>query len=132
KPASRLRADELAAIESHVAACGECLRAYRAARLADTLLSARAAERQEVSPFFKTRVMAALKDRQLLPEPPAWLRLWRAAGALLLTMATLMVILIGLTVFNDSPASPPAPEAITSQNSYPPGDVVIGQDHAGY
>jgi len=127
KPTRRLRGDEQAAIEAHIADCGDCRRAYQAARLAESLIAARAAESQPVSPFFKTRVMAAIKDRRLTPEAPAWLRLWRAAGALLLMMATVMVILIGLTVF-DYPLSSPAPEAITSQNSYSLDDVVLGAD----
>ena len=32
--------------------------------LAESLIAARAAERHEVSPFFKTRVMAAIKERR--------------------------------------------------------------------
>ncbi|MEN3335862.1 MAG: hypothetical protein V7641_5227 [Blastocatellia bacterium] len=127
KPVSRLRADELAVIESHIAACSDCLRAYRAARLAESLIEARAAEGQEVSPFFKTRVMAAIRDKRLSPEPGAWLRIWRAAGSLVLAMATLMVILIGLNVFI-YPMDAPPPEAITSQNIYSPDEMVLGQD----
>ena len=128
KPVSRLSADELAGIESHTAACSDCLRAYRAAQIAESLIAARAAESHEVSPFFKTRVMAAIRDQRLSPEPPAWLRFWRAAGSLILAMATLMVILIGLTVFSYPPDAPPSPEAFTSQNIYSPDAVVLGQD----
>jgi predicted anti-sigma-YlaC factor YlaD len=128
KSVSRLREDELAAIESHTAGCSDCLQAYQAARLAGSLIDVRAAAREETPPFFATRVMAAIRERRLSPESPAWLRLWRAAGSLLLAMATLMVILIGLTVFSNPMATLPAPEAITSQNSYSLDDVVLGQD----
>jgi anti-sigma factor RsiW len=128
QPVSRLRADELAAIESHIAACSDCLRAYAAARISESLIEARAAESHEVSPFFKTRVMAAIRDQRLSPEPAVWLRIWRAAGALVLAMATLVVVLVGLTVFTYAPDAPLSPEAITSQNIYSPDDVVLGQD----
>jgi predicted anti-sigma-YlaC factor YlaD len=131
QPTRRWCHDELAAIEAHAADCEDCRRAYQAARLAESLIMARAAHDHEVSPFFKARVMAAIKERHLSPEPPAWLRLWRAAGALLLMMATVMMILIGLTIFNYPPVSPPAPQAITSQNSDSLDDVVLGADDAG-
>ena len=127
KPVSRLSADELAVIESHIAACSDCLRAYRAAQLAESLIEARAAESHEVSPFFKTRVMAAIREQRLSPEPGAWVRIWRAAGSLVLAMATLMVILIGLNVFISPADAPPSPEVFTSQNIYSP-DEVLGQD----
>jgi anti-sigma factor RsiW len=130
KPVGQLSADEMAAIESHVATCGDCLRAYRAARISATLIAARAAEGHTASPFFKTRVMAAIRDRRLSPEPAAWLRIWRAAGAMVLAMTTLVVVLIGLTVFNYPLAAPPAPEAVASQNSYSPDALVFGQDEA--
>jgi uncharacterized protein YjeT (DUF2065 family) len=128
QPVSRLRADELAVIESHVAACSDCLRAYRAAQIAESLIEARAAESQEVSPFFRTRVMAAIRDKRLSPEPPAWMRIWRAAGTLVLAMATLVVVLIGLSVFSYPPDAPRLPEAIINQNNYSPDEVVLGQD----
>ena len=130
KPVGQLSADEIAAIESHVAACGDCRRAYRAARISATLIAARAAERHTVSPFFKTRVMAAIRDQRLTPEPAAWLRIWRAAGAMVLAMTTLVVVLIGLTVFNYPLVAPPAPAAVTSQNFYSPDALVFDQDEA--
>jgi predicted anti-sigma-YlaC factor YlaD len=128
KPVSRLRADELAAIESHIAACSDCRRAYQAARVSESLIGARTAEELPVSPFFKTRVMAAIRDKRLSAEPAAWLRIWRAAGALVLAMATLVVVLIGLTVFSYPPDASQSPDAITSQNIYSPDAVVLGQD----
>jgi hypothetical protein len=128
KPVSRLRTEELAVIESHIATCGDCLRAYRTARISESLIEARAAEGQEVSPFFKTRVMAAIRDKRLSPEPAAWLRIWRAAGALVLAMATMVVVLIGVTVFSYPPDAPSAPEAFTSRNIYSPDEVVLGRD----
>ena len=130
KPASQLSAGERAAIESHAAACGECSRAYRAAQVSATLIAARAAERHAATPFFKTRVMAAIRDRRLTPEPAAWLRIWRAAGAMVLAMTTLVVILIGLTVFNYPLYAPAMPEAVASQSFDSPDALVFDQDDA--
>lgn len=129
KPLSRLRADELAVIESHIMDCGDCRRAFAAARLAETLIGARAAAGQEVSPFFKTRVMAAIRERRLSTEPAAWLRIWRAAGAMLSAMLALIVVLVGLTLFNGSSDVPTAGEAVTVQNIYSPDEVVLGQEN---
>jgi len=129
KPVSRLRADELAAIESHITTCGDCLRAFAAARLAATLIEGRAAEGHTVSPFFKTRLMAVIREKRLSPEPAAWRRIWRDAGAMLSAMLALIVILIGLTVFTYSTDAPSAGEAMTVQNIYSPDEVVLGQDN---
>src|SRR5215213_6077749 len=81
---------EVLAIEAHTLDCSACLRAYEAARISADLLRARASETVEPSPFFKTRVMAAIKENRLSPELPALLRMWRAAGALVSMMAVLV------------------------------------------
>lgn len=94
-----LGADKVSIIESHVGDCPECLKAYTAARVAGTLLQARAAETFEPSPFFKTRVMAALNEKQSTVEPSAIARLWRAAGALASAMALIVAVLSSLTLF---------------------------------
>src|SRR5262249_34199111 len=97
---------EIAIIQSHAAGCADCRRAYAAASLGQSLLRARAADQAEVSPFFKTRVMAAIRERRLSPEMPALLRLWKAAGVLVSTMAALLVLLFGLTIFTSSSTTP--------------------------
>lgn len=102
KPFAGLSADESAGIELHVAQCSECGRAYVAARVSALLLRERVAEATEVSPFFKTRVMAAIRERQLSPEGPALLKMWRAARALVSVMATLVVILMALVIFSQN------------------------------
>jgi len=79
--------------------------AYDAARVAASLIQARTFETVEASPFFKTRVMAAIRERQLTPEEPALVRMWRAAGVLISTLALLLVTLTGMTIFSQSPDS---------------------------
>jgi anti-sigma-K factor RskA len=124
KPISSLSEGEMANAESHIAQCSECKRAYDAARVSSALILARASVATEVGPFFKTRVMAALRERHLSPEVPALVRMWRAAGTLASTMAALLVILVALTVFDSRMQSP---AVALSQNIYSPEYVVFEQ-----
>lgn len=127
KPVSGLSQSELAFIEAHVAGCSECLRAYEAARVAILLIKERTAEAVELSPFFKTRVLAAIKERQLSPELPALVRMWKAAGALVSAMAALVVLLAGLTFFSYR-SEGQAPELTASQGLDSPEWVMFEQD----
>ena len=117
-----LTEDELAKAKSHIASCGECKSAYDAARIASRLIQARAAETVDVTPFFKTRVMAAIKERHLSAEEPALIRMWRAAGAMVSTMAVLLVILTGMTIFTEGPDSQ---TETASENLYSAEYVVL-------
>ena len=127
-PFNSLSESELEGVRAHVAHCDECRRAYEAAQISALLLKERAAEVIEPSPFFQTRVLAALRERQVSTETPlsSLRRLWKAAGALVSMMACLVVVLIGLTIFNASPDSDAQlTEIATSQNVYSPEYVVI-------
>ena len=77
-------------IRAHAASCDDCARAYRVASVSASLLENRMAETLEPSPFFHTRVLAAVRERQ--NEGPALARLWRAAGALVSSMAAAVVL----------------------------------------
>ncbi|MGA9768008.1 MAG: hypothetical protein WBV94_03140 [Blastocatellia bacterium] len=114
-------------VKSHIADCLECRHAHEAARISFEMIKERASETVEVSPFFKTRVMAALRERHLQPEPATLVRMWRAAGALVSAMAAMVVILVGLTVFTYRPDSQPD---LTSQNIFSPEYVVFEPDDA--
>ncbi len=90
---------ELARVRAHAAKCSECRRAFDAARVASLLIKERAAESHFApSPFFQTRVLAALRERRASEDAPAWRRLWRATGALVYSMAAVVVMLTGLTL----------------------------------
>ena len=126
KPVGQLTEDELSVIKAHAALCPACLRAFEAARASDSLIRARAGQVIDVSPFFKTRVMAAIRERELQPELPALARMWKAAGALVSMMAALVVVLVGLTIFSYSPDwQMQGTEIATSQNIYSPEYVVL-------
>jgi hypothetical protein len=94
-----LSAQQVSIIESHVEGCPDCLKAYTASSAAGAMLKARVAETIEPSPFFKTRVMAALREKQPVAEPPALVWLWRTAGKLASTMALSVLVLLSLTLF---------------------------------
>ena len=119
---------EIAEIEVHIADCADCRCAYRAAQISDRLVRARVAETIEASPFFNTRVMAALRERELSPELPALLRMWKAAGSLVSAMAAVVVILIGLTIFGTGTDSQSQmTEMVVNQSMFSPEYVVFEQ-----
>jgi hypothetical protein len=125
KPLAGLSPDEISGIELHAAECSECRREYYAARVAALLIRERVAEASEVSPFFKTRVMATIRERQLSSEGPALLKMWRAARALVLAMATLVVILTALTIFSQSGEEQLALAVAESVSIYSPEYVLM-------
>jgi predicted anti-sigma-YlaC factor YlaD len=86
-PLTAISAENLAAIRLHVAMCGSCRDAYEAAQLANVMMHQRSSQVIEPTPFFQTRVLAALKERQANESVPPFLRLWRSAGALVSSMA---------------------------------------------
>jgi hypothetical protein len=130
-PLSNLSESELADIGAHAARCAECGRAFEAARISTLLLGERAAETIEPSPFFQTRVLAALRERQAAGEPSAFRRLWNATGALVSSMAMTVAALAVLTFF--APGSEPAsgsPEAASAYNAYTAEEVLFDQSDA--
>lgn len=128
KPFDRLSAEETARIESHISSCDQCRSAYNSARIAASLISARAAEAVDVAPYFKTRVMAAIRERHLSAEEPALVRMWRAAGALVSTFAVLVVILAVMTMFTEGPGTQ---SELRSQNLYSAEYVVLDRGNFG-
>jgi len=130
KPLDSLSGDDIATVESHIAICDECKSAYEAARIAARLIQARAAETVEVGAFFKARVMSAISESRLSPEEAPLVRAWRAAGALVSTIAVLLLILVGMTVFSASPDSQIDLTA-ASQNLYSPEYLVLERGDPG-
>lgn len=82
-----LGAAELASLRAHAEGCEGCRRALDAAGAASLMLRARAAETFAPSPFFQTRVLAALRERREAEEGWTFSRLWRSAGLLVSSMA---------------------------------------------
>jgi hypothetical protein len=86
-PLSSLGKAELAAVRAHAEVCEDCRRAVAAAQLSSLMLKARTREAFEPSPFFQTRVLAALRERRGAEEGWTLARLWRSAGLLVSSMA---------------------------------------------
>lgn len=82
---TEIRGVELEKVQSHVRVCATCERAFEAAQLSSLMLKEQAAAAFEPSPFFQTRVLAALRERQAASEW-SWSRMWRATGALASSM----------------------------------------------
>ena len=95
---------ELNEIRAHALECMSCRGAYEAARLSAVVLKTRAETTIEPSPFFQTRVMAALREQQAVDSVPAMFRLWKSARALVSSMAVTTAALAVLSFVLPGPA----------------------------
>jgi hypothetical protein len=97
-PLSSLGRAELAAVRAHAEICEECRRAVAAAQLSSLMLKTRTRETFEPSPFFQTRVLAALRERRAAEEERwTFARLWKSAGLLVSSMAATVAALAVFT-----------------------------------
>lgn len=115
---------ELNEVRAHALECGSCRSAYEAARLSASVLKSRAQTVIEPSPFFQTRVMAALREKREAESVPAFFRLWKSAKLLVSSMAlttaalgVLTFVLPGTVVSDDQALS-----------AYSAESVIMGQD----
>ena len=113
-PIGSLSTDELALVQSHSQKCPECGNAYQAAMLSSRVIKGRAQAAIEPTPFFQTRVMAALRERQAVENVPVWQRLWKSTGALVSSMAVATVALAALSFAVTTPLTSPSEQAITA------------------
>ena len=113
-PLSSLSETDLARIRAHSEQCPLCRRAFAAAQLSALLLRERAAATIEPSPFFQTKVMAAIREKQSAAGVYSLSRLWKTAETLIYSLAALVLLLGALTVSQpaslDVGASDPDPE----------------------
>lgn len=116
---------ELADINAHAKYCADCLRAVQAAQLSQILLKEHAAVEFQPSPFFHTRVLATLRERQAANDSWALGRLWRAAGALASSMAVTVATLAFLTFV--IPDTQVVSQVSPSANGYSAEEVILDQ-----
>ena len=115
---------DLETIKAHTVECHTCESAFAAARLAAVMLQERTAVTFEPSPFFQTRVMAHLRERQAA-NTWSWDRIWRAAGALASSMVAAVLALAVLTfVIPDSSTTGELVEA-SARNAYSVEEVIL-------
>jgi hypothetical protein len=79
----------------------------------------------EPSPFFHTRVMAAVREQQAVENVPAMLRLWGSAKALVSSMAVATAALAVLSFA--LPASPATSAVDQTASAYSAESVLLGQ-----
>ncbi len=115
---------DLEKIKAHVAECDSCESAFAAAWVASVMLRERTAETFEPSPFFQTRVMAHLRERQAANETWSWNRIWRAAGALASSMVATVVALMILTFVIPDSATGELVDA-SARNGYSVEEVML-------
>lgn len=125
-PLAALDDADMARVRTHARVCTACARAYEAARLASLLVAERAAETFEPPPFFQTRVLAALRERQAANQPWTLRRVWKATGALVASMAASVALLASVTFF--APANSVQTEAASVSYSYPTDEAILAQD----
>src|ERR1051325_1733450 len=120
---AKLSESELNEIRVHALECMSCRDAYEAARLSAVVLKTRAQAVIEPSPFFQTRVMAALREQQAVESVPAMLRLWRSAKVLVSTMAVTTAALAFVSFMQPSQATTGMEQA----SVYSAESVIMGQ-----
>lgn len=98
-----LSESELSEVQAHARDCVSCSSAYEAAQLSEVILRSRAQVTFEPSPFFQTRVMAALREQNAVESVPAMLRLWKSARALVSSMAVTTAALAVLSFVLPAP-----------------------------
>jgi hypothetical protein len=120
---AQLSESELNEIRVHVLECASCRSAYEAARVSAVVLKSRAQAVIEPSPFFRTRVMAALREQQAVESVPAMLRLWRSAKVLVSTMAVTTAVLAVVSFMLPSQVTTGTEQA----SVYSAESVIMGQ-----
>lgn len=120
-----LSESELNEVRAHVLECMSCRDAYEAARLSAVVLKSRAEVVIEPSPFFQTRVMAALREQQAVESVPAMLRLWRSAKAIVSTMAVTTATLAFVSFMQPSQTAPATDQTASAYSAY---SVIMDQN----
>jgi hypothetical protein len=128
-PFSSLGEGELERVRLHTETCAECRAAFEAARAASLLTKARAAETFEPSPFFQTRVLAALRERRETEEGWTLARLWKSAGLLFSSMAATVAALAFLT-FAAPQQNVSAQQVASSADPYTAESVILDESDA--
>ena len=123
-PIANLSEFELNEIRTHVKTCEPCRNAYEAARLSAVAIKSRAQVTIEPSPFFQTRVLAALREQQAVDSVPAMFRLWKSAKVLVSSMAVTTAALAVLSFVMPAPATGVDEQAVSA---YSVESVMMGQ-----
>jgi hypothetical protein len=116
---------EINEMRAHAVECKPCGDAFAAAQVSAVVMRERAQVVIEPSPFFQTRVMAALREQQAAESVPALLRLWRSSRALVSSMALGTVALAVLSLTVSAPATTALDQTASALSAE---SVILGQD----
>ena len=106
RPVNDLSAAEIARANEHTIHCAECRLAFEAAIMSSRMLRGRAGAVIEPSPFFQTRVLSAIRERDLSPHPFGFRKIWQTARIPVASMTAIVVMLVALTLAPDRERSP--------------------------
>jgi anti-sigma-K factor RskA len=120
-----LSKSELSEIRVHALECMSCRDAFEAARLSAVVIKSRVEATIEPSPFFQTRVMAALREQQAVESVPPMLRLWRSAKVLVSTMAVTTAALAVVSFIQPSQTTPVVDQTASAYSAY---SVIMDQN----
>jgi len=115
---------ELEELRAHVEECDPCGCAFDAARCSSLIIKQRAQVMVEPSPFFQTRVMAALREQQAVESVPALWRLWNSSRALVSSMALTTAALGALSFLIAAPVTPALDQ---TASTYSAESVILDQ-----
>jgi hypothetical protein len=129
-----LSENDLTVISAHAKECSNCFRAFEAAQVSLLLLKEQAAVEAASdigpSPFFHTRVLATLRERQAVNDSWAFGRLWRAGGALASSMVATVATLAFLTFVIPDAQVATISQASSNANGYSVEEVILDQDQS--
>ena len=91
------------AILAHCEACAECRGVLEAAEMTARLIQARSFQEIEPSPFFRTRVLAAIRERGAVVVRRQTERLWSSARVIVASMFVVVVVLLAMNLFAPKP-----------------------------
>lgn len=120
-----LSQSELSEVRAHAQECKPCGDAFAAAQMSALVMRERAQVVIEPSPFFQTRVMAALREQQAAENVPAFWRLWKSSRALVSSMALSTVALAVLSFMFSAPATTPLDQTVSVLSAE---SVILGQE----
>lgn len=129
-PLGSLSESDLNAIRIHTDDCADCQRAFKAAQISMLLLKQGTAETFEPPPFFHTRVMATLRERQTAGDQWAWSKVWRSAGALASSMVATVAALAVLTFVIPGNQNISSTQEMSALNTYSAEEVLLDQREA--
>lgn len=123
-----LSQSELSDMRTHALECAPCGDAFAAAQVSAVAMRQRAQVVIEPSPFFQTRVLAALREQQAAESVPAFRRLWNSSRALVSSMALSTVALAVLSFMVSAPASNSFDQTAQTAAVLSAESVILGQD----